>query len=1091
MNTPAAHPPHDMTHNVMNSEESTRLRTSNGEDMPPVPSTCDDDAAGEVINPIPSHTMTPRETSATSTRDMPPVPSTCDNDTAGEVLNPIPTHTATPREASVTSTRDMPPVPSTCDSDAAGEVINPIPSHTATPREASATSARDMSPAPSACDTTGIPTPQDAASKPVKATRMAPNRLVHWNTLKSVVDNHLGPCSTCHLKGMTLEEKGSCSFATNFEIVCGTCDEQTEKKRKEIVYLNKRVRDMKIDGKKEKAQRRALQLKRNHLQTVTTKKFLRARKCRQIKATRMKKVSARERLRTLEKNKGTIMEFEVNVRAMMSSFYGGTGGADIANIASFFGVPGGKSWERAFSRHSPSMCKLITSVVNGVMEASLKNEIIATISDKLEGMTKDEINIATKAYFEQDTDNIPDAIQKLRIAVSYDMGWQKRSTGKIYDSMSGHGFMIGCRTGNIIGFKVKSKTCSVCSKANFLNIPTEEHGCRINYEGSSGGMEAQVALELCTSLHDDSGYSVCVHQIVSDDDSTMRSHLQYEDNSGKGKLPAHIPVPTFLADPSHRVKVMSSPIFKLAQGGTKDPRQCKKIDALRIKKYIGCFIYQNRSLPLSEMIKKAKAPIEHLFNCHEWCDPEWCWAKQLDAKQHELTTMIMEHNNQDSEESGDGDSGGGRDGDGVGGRDGDGDGGGGRDGDGDGDSHSDADGGGGCDAEGDGDGVGGRDGDANGGGGRDGDGDGDADGDGGGGRGGDAYGGGGGIAESDGDGGGGGDGDGDAHGGGGRDGDDNVADEDDDDSDWASICSSESDEEIEVEEGEWAGLDQEEAKECAYFMKYEETHDVDESIFTPADLEEMKNRERVMMERNDRGYYRCKVKDKKLYDEIMGVYSRFITPDMLMQLNHMWSTQKNEAMNTSVSSYAPKNKHYSGTDSLLTRVGIAGACQVIGYAAFWTKVYQAYLADIDPNLLSILSLRDEKKLKSNAHAGTKEGKSKRSRKNHEKINKTQKEYTEGYAAGLQYEAGIALRIAKNSLPKAKDRNPPGTPTHLLKCAYYHETNTHCCNVLGHTACSSQFCDMKKKTKEERKEALSYIEKEKIDAKLKSMASERK
>jgi len=292
-----------------------------------------------------------------------------------------------------------------------------------------------------------------------------------------------------------------------------------------------------------------------------------------------------------------------------------------------------------------------------------------------------------------------------------------------------------------------------------------------------------------------------------------------------------------------------------------------------------------------------------------------------------------------------------------------------------------------------------------------------------------------------------------------------------------------------VEEWEELGLDKEEAKECAYFLKYEETHDVDESIFTPADLEEMKNRERVMMERNDRGYYRCKVKDKKLYDEIMGVYSRFITPDMLIQLNHMWSTQKNEAMNTSVSSYAPKNKHYSGTDSLLTRVGIAGACQVIGFAAFWTKVYQAYETDIDPNLLSILSSRDEKKVKNNARAGTKQGKSKRSRKKHEKINKTQKEYTEGYSAGLQYEAGIALRIAKNSLPPAKDRNPPGTPAHLLKCAYYHETNTHCCNVLGHITCSSPLCDMKKKSKEERKDALSCIEKEKIEAKLKKMASE--
>ena len=99
---------------------------------------------------------------------------------------------------------------------------------------------------------------------------------------------------------------------------------------------------------------------------------------------------------------------------------------------------------------------------------------------------------------------------------------------------------------------------------------------------------------------------------------------------------------------------------------------------------------------------------------------------------------------------------------------------------------------------------------------------------------------------------------------------DNVADDDDDDSDWASVGSSDSDEEIEVEEWEEVGLDKEEAKECAYFLKYEETADLDESIFTPADLEDMKNRERIMMERNDRGYYRCKVKDKVLYDEIMS-----------------------------------------------------------------------------------------------------------------------------------------------------------------------------------------------------------------------------
>ena len=68
-----------------------------------------------------------------------------------------------------------------------------------------------------------------------------------------------------------LEEKGSCSFATNLEIVCGSCDEQSEKNRKEIIYLNKRVSEMNFDVKKAKDKRRVVQLKRNHLQKVQNK----------------------------------------------------------------------------------------------------------------------------------------------------------------------------------------------------------------------------------------------------------------------------------------------------------------------------------------------------------------------------------------------------------------------------------------------------------------------------------------------------------------------------------------------------------------------------------------------------------------------------------------------------------------------------------------------------------------------------------------------------------------------------------------------------------------------------------------------------
>ena len=57
---------------------------------------------------------------------------------------------------------------------------------------------------------------------------------------------------------------------------------------------------------------------------------------------------------------------------------------------------------------------------------------------------------------------------------------------------------------------------------------------------------------------------------------------------------------------------------------TKVPPKCKKIDFLRVKKYTSCYIYQNKKTPLNDLVQHARAPIEHMFNVHEWFDAEWC-----------------------------------------------------------------------------------------------------------------------------------------------------------------------------------------------------------------------------------------------------------------------------------------------------------------------------------------------------------------------------------------------------------------------------------------------------------------------------------
>ena len=51
---------------------------------------------------------------------------------------------------------------------------------------------------------------------------------------------------------------------------------------------------------------------------------------------------------------------------------------------------------------------------------------------------------------------------KVKLTVTYDMGWQKRSYGRIYDSSSGHAFIMGGRSKGIIGIVLYSKACRKC-----------------------------------------------------------------------------------------------------------------------------------------------------------------------------------------------------------------------------------------------------------------------------------------------------------------------------------------------------------------------------------------------------------------------------------------------------------------------------------------------------------------------------------------------------------------------------------------------------------------------------------------------------
>ena len=157
-----------------------------------------------------------------------------------------------------------------------------------------------------------------------------------------------------------------------------------------------------------------------------------------------------------------------------------------------------------------------------IIKEGFDMEIKASIEHELKGYYSDaDIEKYVMNYF-NDSGFISDKIKLLPIIASYNMGWNKCPTGIVYDSLSGHAFLVGCRTGMVISFEVLEEKCAKCARAQKLGVNPNAHSCTINHEGSSVSMEAKLALDLTIQLHNEKNCKAYLKNIVSDDDSTMR-----------------------------------------------------------------------------------------------------------------------------------------------------------------------------------------------------------------------------------------------------------------------------------------------------------------------------------------------------------------------------------------------------------------------------------------------------------------------------------------------------------------------------------------------------------------------------------------
>ena len=207
------------------------------------------------------------------------------------------------------------------------------------------------------------------------------------------------------------------------------------------------------------------------------------------------------------------------------------------------------------------------------------------------------------------------------IGIKYDMQWQKRGSGRKYDSLSGVGTCIGNKTGLVLGCEVRSKDCRICSLMKAANKPVTDHACNCNWAGTSKGMEPDVAISIVKKIEETKQCNVNV--LVMDEDATTISRVRSELDHEVEKW----------SDISHVRKHVGNALWKL------NKKYQSQLTAPVIDYFQRCFVYavhQNKNNP-DQLRIRLNAIIPHAFGNHTMCNETWC--KGCTKENYEHSTL--------------------------------------------------------------------------------------------------------------------------------------------------------------------------------------------------------------------------------------------------------------------------------------------------------------------------------------------------------------------------------------------------------------------------------------------------------------------
>jgi len=354
----------------------------------------------------------------------------------------------------------------------------------------------------------------------------------------------------------------------------------------------------------------------------------------------------------------SVVDFDTNMKFCLAFMSIGDGGRDAQRLLSFLSLPNATTMGKStFTKLERATTDSIRFLTEKYLKENLVEEVRMTEQNEDFNFEKWKDAIINEEGYDGPLPSI---------AVSMDMGWQKRSSGRRFDSSSGHAFLVGIKTRKPVAMCLKSSYCSTCCyhmkrhKLSQEEIP--EHECVVNHSGSAGSMESSALIEMVESLYDRN--TVAVSTVITDDDSKMKSQCKwsnedylvhkgypadekrwlivgYKDRKRKqdkepikepiyrksGLLRYPVPQPAFLADPAHRKKTFRNKLYTIKGTSVRANHGIKDGDILRLTLYYAYFIRQLKDKPEEEWLDAGKAIVDHHFDSHDFCG-EWCKRKK-------------------------------------------------------------------------------------------------------------------------------------------------------------------------------------------------------------------------------------------------------------------------------------------------------------------------------------------------------------------------------------------------------------------------------------------------------------------------------